>query len=266
MNWPLIFRKDLRDAYDQYLLQTGVAMFALLFGFIAWAATRGPQMPMPLVEGPLFWVSAVLVPAFALMSANETVAAKRLDGRLRLVFGLPISRRDVVVGSFLGRAVVLAASLLAGVAAAAIVVHVRGDTLLEAATLGFVGLTLLLGLAYLGIAVGLSAGIRSTKWVTVLVFAIFLVFAFVWRFVPTGAVYMANGMELPATMPDWAGLVSGLSPSVAYENLMRTYVFAGSTPDPAAWFLEPWVNVAVLAGWIVLVPLVGYRRFDRSDL
>jgi len=266
MNWALILRKDLRDAYDQYLLQTGVGMFALLFGLIAWAYTRTPANPATLVEGPLFLISSVLVPAFALMSANETVAAKRSDGRLRLVFGLPISRRDVVIGSYLGRAVVFAASLLVGVAAAAIVVQIRGDTLLTSALLAYLGLTLLLGLAYLGVAVGLSAGIRSTKWVTVLVFTIFLVFAFVWRFVPTGVVYLANGMELPATMPDWAGLVSGLSPSVAYENLMRTYAFAGSTPDPAAWFLEPWVNVAVLAGWIVLVPLVGYRRFDRSDL
>lgn len=266
MNWALILRKDLRDAYDQYLLQTGVGMFALLFGLIAWAYTRTPANPATLVEGPLFLVSSVLVPAFALMSANETVAAKRSDGRLRLVFGLPISRRDVVVGSYLSRAVVFAASLLAGVAAAAIVVQIRGDTLLTSALLGFFALTLLLGLAYLGVAVGLSAAIRSTKWVTALVFGIFLVFTFVWRIVPQGVVYLANGMELPARMPDWAGLVSGLSPSVAYENLLRTYVFAGPAPDSAAWFLEPWVNVAVLVGWIVLVPMAGYRRFDRSDL
>lgn len=266
MNWPLVLRKDLRDAADQYLLHTGVGTFGLLFGAVAWFATRGPATPMPLVEGPLFWVSSVLVPAFALMSANETIAAKRADGRLRLVFGLPISRLDVVVGSYLGRALVIAASLLAGVATAAVVVQFRGDTLLEAATLGFAALTLLLGLAYLGIAVGLSAALRSTKWVTVLVFAIFLAFAFVWRFVPTGVVYAANGMELPATMPDWAELVAALSPSVAYENLMRAYVFAGPAPDPAAWFLEPWVNAVVLAAWAVLVPLFGYRRFDGTDL
>ncbi|WP_256393609.1 ABC transporter permease subunit [Natronoarchaeum rubrum] len=266
MNWPLMVRKDLRDAYDQYLLQTGVGMFALLFGLVAWAYTRTPANPATLVEGPLFLISSVLVPAFAVMSANETIAAKRSDGRLRLVFGLPISRRDVVVGSYLGRAVVFASSLLAGVVAAAIVVQIRGDTLLTSALASYLGLTLLLGLAYLGIAIALSAAIRSTKWVTVLVFTIFLVFTFVWRFVPQGIVYLANGMELPRTMPDWAGLVSGLSPSVAYENLLRTYAFAGPAPETSAWFLEPWVNAVVLAGWIVLVPLLGYRRFDGSDL
>lgn len=269
MSWQLVARKDVRDAYRNRLLPGGIALFVVVYGVAAYAFSRaaGAQASMDGLLALLYPVSSVLLPAFGLMIAYRIVAEKREDGRLRLLLGLPISRGEFVFGSYLGRACVLLVSYLAGIVALVAVLVVTGAPI-DGGQLGaFAVVTALLGGAYLGIAIATSALLRSTRWTSLLAFGIFLLFIFVWRFVPDGLAYLLKGFEAPATQPDWAAFVGGLSPSVAYERLMGEYVFqAGASADPGSWYLDPRIGAVVLLVWITLVPLAGFARFRSTDL
>ncbi|EMA35379.1 ABC transporter permease subunit [Halobiforma nitratireducens] len=265
--WRLIARKEIGDAVRNRQLYSNAAMFALLFGFMAYIyADAGGSPPAELV-GFLSALSIVLVPAVGLMIAYSAIVKRRSDGQLTLLLGMPHDRRDVVIGSYLGRAAVLLVALVVGVAAAALVAVLFGSELSAVALSGFFLATAALGVSYVAIAICLSALTRDQTWASIGAFVAFLLFVLAWRYVPTGIAYAFNGFELPAAEPWWFPYVEVLSPSVAYEQLLEVVAEVGgyATGDGLDRTLSA-VAAASLLGWCILAPAVGYLQFARSDL
>lgn len=264
MSSSLLLRKEVGDVYRNRQLHVFVAAFALLFGLIAYLHTgQGAVEPLALVR-LLEYVSIVFVPAAALMTTHETIAKKRENGQLKLLFGLPHSRRDLVTGAYLGRFGALAAAIVAGAGVAALVVLVRGATLAAGALAAFLLVTLGLALAYVAIGIGVSASVRSTTLAAAGAFGVFMLFVLAWRFVPDGLPYLLNGFERPAEPPSWVPYVYALSPSVAYETLADAFVFDGESPMGAD--VSESFAAAVLLGWSLLAPALGLLRFRSGDL
>ncbi|OLZ39929.1 hypothetical protein A6E15_02560 [Natrinema saccharevitans] len=265
MNWRLIARKEIGDAVRNRQLPAIAGTFALVYAVVAVLhlrrVERGFVAPVDLVDR-FALPGMLLVPVTALLLAAGAIVRRRSNGQLTLLLGLPHDRRDIVVGTYVGRYAVFLASLVTGVLAGVAVVVAAGHTVPVGAVLAYALASAGLGLAYLAVAIGISATVRTQTWASFAVFGALLCFLFAWRFVPDGLTYVAAGFEEPATRPWWASYVGACSPSIAYERLLDAVIGSGSDTDRSLVRF----SAAVLLGWAVLAPAVGYRRFARTDL
>lgn len=258
----LVARLALRESHRGRELPLLLAMYGLLFGLIGALvgfSTDGPEELVAILGA----VTALTLPIVGLMLGQPTVAARREDGRLRLLFGQPISRTSLVVGMYLAKALVVVAAFGIGVLATMIVFTAVGGSLDVGSILRFGVWGCLLGLAYLGIAMAFSAASETTRWSTFNMLGLYLALVFVWRLAPHLVLLATNGLSFPETIPPWVDLVSGLSPSVAFERLLG---FNGFEFFEASHYLSTEFSLAVLAGWIIVIPLLGILRFRSADL
>lgn len=269
MNTLLIVRRTVRESVRDREFPGVVFLFVFVFGalgaYYSYLEGNAGWDTAAFLRFPLY-VSMILVPMVGVLLGNDLVAGPREDGRLRLLLGQPISRLSVLVGGYVAKAIVLVVSIAAGGLAAVVASRALGSSLAVDVFGRFVLLTIGLGLAYLGVSVAISALFRSTEWTTFAIFSVFLVFVLVWRFVPSGIALVGNGLEFPETQPAWVALAEGLSPSIAYEYLVDTYVVAETVPSRPNADSTPAISTAVLLWWIGLVPALAYWRFRSTDL
>lgn len=261
--WRLIARKEIGDAIRNRQLYSNAALFVILFGLVTYfhvgQAREGFANPVDLV-GNLNLFAMVLVPAVGLMLSYASIVKRREDGQLTLLLGLPHDRRDVVIGTYVGRFAILTLSFVTGIVAAAVLALVFRVELAVNELLTFTLLASALGLAYVAIAICLSMLTRDQTWASIAAFCAFLLFVLGWRFVPDTAIYVVHGFEVPAQEPWWGDYIATLSPSIAYERAIE-FVLVEEFDRTLSSFA-----VFVLAGWSVLTPAIGYQRFKRSDL
>ncbi|SEW12881.1 ABC transporter permease subunit [Natrinema salifodinae] len=263
MNWKLIARKEVGDAIRNRQLYAIAATFALVFS--AMAALYVSQLeegyitPGDLVS-QFGLPGMLLVPVTGLLIAYGAIVRRRSNGQLTLLLGLPHDRRDIVLGMYVGRYVVFLASLFTGVITGVAVILATGHSVPTVDVLAYLLISAGLGLAYLAIAIGISAMVRTQTWASFAVFGALLLLLVVWRFVPDGLSYIAAGFEEPATQPWWTSYVSMLSPSLAYEQLLLAVLEVDYNRSLTGF------SAAVLLGWAVLAPAVGYWRFATDDL
>lgn len=270
MSVGLIARQTLRESWRNREFPGVVALFVIVFGLLgivftefvgsdAWDMDRFLQVPL--------FICIVLVPMIGIVLGNDLVSGSREDGRLRLVFGQPVSRWGFVIGNYLAKAAILVLALLLGGLAFIAVSLALGAPLDVESFVRFTLLTILLGLAYFSIAIAVSTLFKTSDWTTFAMFSVFLALVLLWRLVPAGFVFVTNGFEFPETDPAWMTLAEGLSPSVAFEflfdSLLGTEAVAISTPNGVG---SPAVYAAVLFGWVLLVPALAIWRFRSTDL
>jgi len=93
--------------------------------------------------------------------------------------------------------------------------------------------------------------------------------------VPTGVYYLLNNSFAPGpntVPPDWYLLLNRLPPSSAFSSAVFQFL-PGNAGNIAQYFpqsppihLSKWAALAMMVVWFVVVPLVGYRVFERADL
>lgn len=223
-------------------------------------------------------VAGIFVPVTAVIASYLAIAGERESGQMNILLSLPPSRLDVVLGKFLGRtAVVLGAIVIAFVVAL-----VAGLPLYD----GFpvvpflmtMGLTGLLGLAFVGIAVGISS--MSTTRTRAMAPAVGVVILFatgIWGGLMQ-AINIVADLGFDTTVdPEIIDLLRFLSPSQAYSRLFNRLVeprlaeSAGGTAQLTnlsgqPFFVQDWFVFLLLAAWVVVPVVVGYLRFNRADL
>ncbi|TKX75223.1 ABC transporter permease [Halorubrum sp. GN11_10-6_MGM] len=113
------------------------------------------------VVASLTSLAAYLVPLAALALGYDAIVGREDEGWLAVVFSLPVRRSEVVVGTYLGRLAVLAGATLLGFGfSGALIVREFGVGSLSA-FLGFLGGTVAVGAAFLGVALLLSTVARE---------------------------------------------------------------------------------------------------------
>jgi ABC-2 type transport system permease protein len=277
MSWRIIARREFTDAVQSRLLWGLVAVVAVMVALTSVVPLLLPGASASALVGlgAASEFAAMLVPIVALVAAYLAIAGERESGSLRLLLGLEPNRRTVVVGKFVGRSAVVVAGLGLGFLLASVVTWVVYGALPVAATLAVMGLTVGLGVVFVGIAVGISAATATRSRAMTLGIASYLGLALLWDLLPQGLHLAVEGGPPGASAPAWFLLLEGLSPSGAYSALV---MWVTSTVDPALpgvadrlggavpFYLEWWSFVLLLALW-ALVPLAaGYWRFSRADL
>lgn len=287
MSWKAVAEKDFRDAIRSRLLIVLTALFALFAAGASYvvseiqppqeAALTGEVTTFLLILG-LVSATAVFIPLVAIAAAYRSLAGERDSGSLKLLLSLPNSRRDVVVGKFLGRSAVVSVALLVGFAVGLVATAVLADAFSPLEYIAFVAVSLLFAFVFVSIAVGVSAFTSSTSRAAYGAFGLFIVFQFLWGLIAQSVVYVLNGfsfegLEEGDTLLDLFDFLVIIDPTTAYQQgtlwtirLIDESEEAQQAAADAPFYLQDWFGFVVMIFWIVAPLAVGYLRFNRSDL
>ncbi len=203
-------------------------------------------------------VTVSLVSLLGMASAYSAVVGERESGTLRFLLVQSYSRMEVVAGKLLGRSAVLVAAVVTGFLFGGVYQMLYYDGFTVSTYLGFVALTSLLGVAYVGVALGFSAAFRSRSRAVAGVVGFFLVATLVWD---TGLAARATAYFTTGSFTDLPrrfDYLSAVSPNVAYRET-ASGLLEGF--DALASF-----SLVVLVLWTVLPPALGYLRFRSTEV
>lgn len=274
MTWPTIARKEFADALGSRMLWAIVAIIAVMTSLSAGLSLLIPEMEggAETAIGGASQFAGLLVPIMALIAAYLAVAGERESGSLKVLLGLPPSRGEVLVGKFLGRSGVVAVGLVLGFAVSGVVTLAVYGAVPLAAFVGTTVLTAFLGIAFVGIAIGISALTATRARAMTLAITTYLGLTLLWDLVPNGVHLLVTG-EMPSqVVPAWFLLLQGLSPTGAYNTLAQALLLGSQTAiearigGPAPAYLHPAVFLAIMLAWVVIPLVVGYLGFRRADL
>lgn len=272
MNWRAVARKDFLDAVRSRTLWALVALFVLLLLGIAYVAQLGGERDVIQFIEFTTLAFALFVPLVAIVLGYKSVVDERESGTIALALSFPHTRLDFVLGKFAGRSLVLAIPVLVGMVVASVLVVFLYESLPVGRYLLFTVLNVLLGLAFLAIALGLSMSTPSSRRVTAGAFGAYIVLATLWSDLVDAIMLILWRFDASIVVnpPDWLLFVQMASPAEAYYRLVIALfdfgVEAAYTAPDAPWFVDSWVAVLVLAGWVALPLALGYLRFARADL
>lgn len=272
MSWQHIARKDIRDAGRSKTIWLLVCLLSVLFVAVSLLeGVVGDGEFVSFVDATAGIVGTFL-PLIAILVGYRSIAHPRISGSLFLSLSLPDSRKTFLVGTVVGRTVVLLVPTLGALAVAgviAIALYGADGGLLYP---WFLFATALYGGAFVAIAVGLSAAISVDRSLTLAAFGVYLLLVMVWDNLHTTTLLVLHRFDFDVltTMPDWALLFRLVKPSDAYYRLLR----AGFDIDRAGryvgdgvpLYVDWWMGVVVLVGWIAVPLAIGYRRFRSTDL
>lgn len=267
----LYTREDVRDSVRERQAHVLTILFGLVGAGIAYRAgrtvARSPDATAELSSqllGPL----TLLVPLVALGFVAPGLVEKRTTGALTVLLGLPFSRRAVVLGTWIGRSIVIVSTTLFAFVVAvpiALVMDVPADLALLALTGS--ALALLAG-TFVAIATAISAIARTSTRATAGAFGVYVLFVLqIWQQLPMLILYVRHGFTYPETTPTWAEFVGALNPITAFTNGIAAVssTFASAPTDPA-FYERPAFAAAIMVSWIVFAVGFGYRRFRGTDL
>lgn len=292
--WVAVTRKDFKDAIRSRWIWLTTVLFVLFAGgatylYASFEFFHGGD---PSAAGLVSFVrgsTTLFVPIIALLAGHRSIAGEREDGSVKLLLSMPVTRRDVVVGKLLGRTgVVVVPAVLAYCVAAGLAVAMVGRfDYLQFVAFGLV--TGVYALAYVSVAVGISASTGSTSKAVAGAVGFWGLFQFLWGQIAFVLLWSVNGFQFPFPeamfdpVPSWYVLFTRLSPTGAFEAASSALLPGGAAAaaQPSGmggggeigfsmpsgpFYVEDWFGVVMLVGWILLPAWIGYRRFRAADL
>lgn len=259
------FRERLRN---RWVLAVAVifTFFALVIAYFG-SAQQGEVgfMRIDVTIASLVSLAIYLVPLIALILGFDAIVGERERGSLDLVLSLPITRLELLLGKFFGLSAALAFSTVAGFGLVGILLAYQMDLASLWHYAGFVLSALLMGMAFLSIALMVSAVSTNKTIASGVAIALWFFFVLVYDLVLVGLLVAAEGQVVGAAMP----LLLMLNPADVFrilnvfsmQELQVMYGLATTFPRALA---SPLLLAGVMFLWIVAPLGVAYYRFRQS--
>ncbi len=176
MSAGLLRRWELRDALRSYWFLVNAILFlagGFLLVFFGTESSVLGYRGFGRALAALVQLALFLVPLMALFPSTASIAGDRDLGTLDFVLAQPITRSELYRGRWMGVAVALSLSTLIAFGATGLLAALRGvPTSLVG---GLLGLTLLLGVAFVSVGLWISAASRTRTRATSVGLAVWLV-------------------------------------------------------------------------------------------
>ena len=192
-----------------------------------------------------------LIPLIALILGFDAIVGERERGSLDLLLSMPITRFELLLGKYLGLAAALAFSTFAGFGLVAIVLstQLNLDALLH--YVGFMISSLLLGMAFLSLAVMVSVFAADRTRASGMAIALWFFFVLVFDLLLLGALVITGGHYGGEIFP----YLLLVNPADVFRvlniftlNDVRTLYGLATVFPPA--LANPWLLGLVMLGWI----------------
>ena len=261
-----VAHKELRDRLrNRWVLAVALVFtaFALVIAYFGGAQQGAVGLrSIEFTIASLVSLVIYLIPLIALLLGFDAIVGERERGSLDLLLSLPITRFELLLGKYLGLAAALTLSTLAGFGLVAALVVVQTGTAGLEPYAGFMFSSVLLGLAFLSLAVMLSVFAGDRTRASGLAIAMWFFFVLVFDLLLLGLLVVSGG----ETGSDWFPYMLLLNPADVFRILnvfslddVRTlYGLTSIVPGALA---KPWLMVLVMLGWIVAPLSIATWRF-----
>lgn len=279
MSLIAVTRKEYLDSIRSYTLIGLIALFVVFTTFLSgiqWIPNlssvnaNGDVNTLALLNS-MRQPALYLVPLVGIMVGYKAIAGERSSGSIRLILGLPNTRREIFFGKLLGQTAVVSTAILFGYGAAALVALVTYDSFALVEFGLYTLLTLLYAMACVSIAIGFSASTKSRTRALAGAVAVYSVILLFWDGITALLQTAIIGYEVPiGEQPAWLAIFSSLNPSTAFAHAARAVLpeYREITQFP---YLETniwsdWYGFIVLVLWIAIPLAIGYLCFNRADI
>ncbi|WP_330630932.1 ABC transporter permease [Halocatena halophila] len=271
MSTLLIAKKDFEDAIRARTLQLLVAFFvgftSLTFHYHR--SRLGPGGTFIDLYDGILGKLGVIIPLLGVMVGYKAVVGERESGSLKLLLTLPHSRRDILLGKFIGRAAIVLVTMAIGFALVGVQTILFTDLFSVTEFFLAIGEITLFGVVFVAIAVAFSTAMRSSMKAAIGALGLTILFSFLWdliygyfaRFIDPMEFNPQTGGYQPDPGPNWVLFLQRLNPRRAFLETPSIYI---EGPDP--FFLEGWFGWVIIIAWLVVPLVIAYWRFRDSDL
>lgn len=262
-----IARNDFINVRRSRLLWGVVAAYALLIVLLTGAGlTTNVDSAAELLVG-FVGITAAALPVVALVAGYLSIAGEREAGTIKLRLGLPDSRLALVTGKLVSRSMTVCLGLAVAFGIALAIALISFDAVDITVYARFIALSVLFALTNVAVAVGLSAFAATRARAMTLAMGFYVCLNVLWllgnSYIVAGARGVANALGV-AVSANAASFVSVLSPIGAYLEAMELAFASGL--DVGTTGVVPWLGVAMLVVWGIIVPSAGYCRFRTAEL
>lgn len=207
-----------------------------------------------------------LIPLIALLLGFDAIVGERERGSLDLLLALPITRLELLLGKYLGLAAALALSTLAGFALVAALLWRNFGMAGLYHYGGFVGSSVLLGLAFLSLALLLSVLARDRTRASGLAIALWFAMVLVFDLLLLGLLVAGGGEAEGLLGGDALAWLMLLNPADVFrilnvfslDDVSRLYGLASVVPPALG---NPWLMGGAMLAWIVAPLALASWRF-----
>jgi Cu-processing system permease protein len=251
----LVVHEYLERIRDRWVVVVSV-LFALLASGVSLYG-RSAEIDAAKLTGPsLVTLASLVVPLVALILSHDAIVGERERNTLGLLLSLPVSRVEVLLAKFLGRAGALASAVLLGLGGAMIV----SEPPAAQALMKLMGPTLLLGLAFLSI--GMLISVLTSRQVTAASIVVVVWFGLVFFYdlgllgllvLSDGAISQETIAHLVLSNP--AGLYRvEMMTSFAGPEVLRDLGMSVSLPGAGRiWLIWlAWLSLPLLASGVIM--------------
>lgn len=216
------------------------------------------------------------VAPLAMIVAYRAVVGERESGTVRVLFGHPVTRRDLVAGKVVSRGVLLATVVLIGAVGLAVTTALRFETLPVELLGTITAYTVFYSIVWAGITVGVSAAVSTRLQSIAVLLGLFL---FLGPFqlwdqlaVPLFALAFTGSLSTAgfdtfdsSTWPQWYEYVARLNPM---ENFVQGRYAVQRVVDSGIGSLGPldFFGFAAFVAWFAVPVAVGYWLFNAAEL
>jgi len=244
------------------LLFTVFALAIAYFGGAQQGAVGFRSMELTIAS--LVSLVIYLIPLIALLLGFDAIVGERERGSLDLLLSLPITRSELLLGKYAGLAGALAFSTIAGFGLVAVVLSTRVSLAGLAAYAGFMASSLLLGCAFLSVAVLISVFAADRTRASGLAIAVWFFFVLLFDLLLLGLLVVGGGQAGGSALP----FLLLLNPADVFRVInMHALEEVGALYGLATVFPPQLADAAllygVLVGWCVVPLGVAAWRFRR---
>ncbi|MGM0592069.1 MAG: ABC transporter permease subunit [Halobacteriota archaeon] len=273
-----IARADFGRILHDRLVWGAFALLCLLMIPTFWQSLNGSVYTTSETIGHLPMNFRLYVVILVATVALTSVVGERESGTIRLLLGLPGTRRDVVVGKLLSRCAALTITLVPIFVVLDVILLVRfGSLYLD--TFAPIALWMLFyGLVWTTFTVGVSAAF--TSWYRTLaavavtylclsslvdIWSLLVVPLFVFVFTGTLSTYTGSSLGT-GQEPLWYSYVGRLNPIASFVVGGDWVASVATSAGPVTQVLPNLFGIVVLLGFGAVPFLLGLRRFQVADL
>ena len=264
--------KEFRDGLrNKWILGATFLLAALAFALIFLGSAPVGLLdvnPLAVTVVSISSLTIFLVPLIALLLGYDSIVGEAERGCLLLMLTYPVSRREIILGKFLGHAAILAVATLIGYGAAGGAAAWTGsaDTESWRAFAGLLFSSVLLGLAFLALATLVSVVVSERSTAAGIAVGLWLLFVIVYDLALMGMLVASKGGIGADIFPNLLLLNPAdayrLFNLTAFENVRKISGMGGLS---AAAHFPPSVLLAVLLAWIILPLTAAIAIFNRRD-
>ncbi len=258
--------KELRDRLrNRWVLAVAVVftVFALVIAYFGGAQQGAVGLrSIEFTIASLVSLVIYLIPLIALLLGFDAIVGERERGSLDLLLALPITRFELLLGKYLGLAAALSLSTLAGFGLVALLLALQVGSAGLLPYVGFMFSSVLLGLAFLSLAVMLSVLAADRARASGLAIALWFFFVLVFDLLVLGLLVVGGGRA----GDEWFPYLLLLNPADVFRilnifSLDDVRSLYGLTSIVPAALAKPWLMGLVMLGWIAAPLGVASWRF-----